>query len=273
MLNSRKIGDLLLLANGIALVVLLNSLAALYFFRLDLTEEKRYTIKPQTKELLKSLEDDVFIEVFLEGDLNAGFRRFQKSVRETLEEFRIYSHNKVKFIFTDPAQAQGQKARNEFMTDLAAKGISPMNVIETENGQRIEKFVFPGALVSYEGFETGVMLLKGNRAQNAQEVLNESIEGAEYELANAIYKLSNANRKKVGLLRGHGELDSLQIASFNNALLEQYDVFNVDLSKKQKVENYQLLIIAKPKKEFSAVDKYKLDQYLMRGGKLLFLLD
>src|SRR5579872_4164032 len=199
-MNSRKTGDLLLLANGIALVVLLNSLAALYFFRIDLTEEKRYTIKPQTKELLRNLEDEVFIEVFLEGDLNPGFKRFQKSVNETLEEFRIYSNSKVKFVFTDPAQAQGQKARNEFMSELASKGITPMNVIENENGQRVEKFVFPGALVSYEGFETGVMLLKGNRAQNAQEVLNESIEGTEYELANAIHKLSNNNRKKIGLL-------------------------------------------------------------------------
>lgn len=273
-MNSKKTGDLLLLANGIALVVLLNSLAALYFFRVDLTEEKRYTIKPQTKELLNNLEDEVFVEVFLEGDdLNPGFKRFQKSVAETLEEFRIYSHNKVKFIFTNPAQAQGQKARNEFMSDLAAKGITPMNVIENENGQRVEKFVFPGALVSYEGFETGVMLLKGNRAQSAQEVLNESIEGTEYELANAIYKLSNSNRKKIGLLRGHGELDSLQIASFNNSLLEQYDVFRVDLSKKQKVEGYQLLIVAKPRLQFSDADKYKLDQYIMHGGKVLFLLD
>jgi len=273
MFSSKKTGDLLLLANGMALVVLLNSLAALYFFRIDLTEEKRYTIKAQTKELLKNLDDEVFIEVFLDGDLNPGFKRFQKSVRETLEEFRIYSLNKVKFIFTDPGQAQGQKARNEFMNDLASKGITPMNVIETENGQRVEKFVFPGALVSYEGVETGVMLLKGNRAQNAQEVLNQSIEGTEYELANAIYKLSNNNRKKIGLLRGHRELDSLQIASLNNALLEQYDVFRVDLSRKEKVEGYQLLIVAKPKTEFSPSDKYKLDQYLMHGGKILFLLD
>ncbi len=273
MFSSRKTGDLLTLANGIALVVLLNSAAALYFFRIDLTEEKRYTIKPQTKELLKNLEDDVFIEVFLEGDLNPGFKRFQKSVKETLEEFRIYSRNKVKFVFTDPAQAQGQKARNEFMADLASKGITPMNVIENENGQRVEKFVFPGALVSYDGFETGVMLFKGNRAQNAQEVLNESIEGTEYELANAIYKLSNNNRKKIGLMHGHGELDSLQIASFNNSLIQQYDVSNVDLSKKRNVEGYQLLIVAKPKTEFSAADKYKLDQFIMHGGKLLFLLD
>ncbi|HTH54705.1 MAG TPA: gliding motility-associated ABC transporter substrate-binding protein GldG [Cyclobacteriaceae bacterium] len=273
MLSSKKTGDLLLLANGIVFVILLNSITSFYFFRIDLTEEKRYTIKPQTKALLKNLEDEVFVEVFLEGDLNSGFKRFQKSIRETLEEFRIYSNNKVKFIFTDPTQAQGQKARNEFMNDIASKGITPTNVIENQNGQRVEKFVFPGALVSYGGFEEGIMLLKGSSARTAQERLNESIEGTEFELANAIYKLSNSKRKKIGLVQGHAELDSLQIASFNNALLALYDVFKVDLSKKQKVENYNLLIIAKPKKEFSAADKYKLDQYLMHGGKLLFMVD
>lgn len=273
MLNSRKTGDLLTLANGIALVVFLNSLAALYFFRIDLTEEKRYTIKPQTKELLSHLDDDVFVEVFLEGDLNPGFKRFQKSVRETLEEFRIYSHNKVKFIFTDPAQAQGEKARNEFMNDLAAKGITPTNVIENENGQRVEKFIFPGALVSYDGFETGVMLLKGNRAKNAQEVLNESIEGAEYELANAIYKLSNTRRKKIGFLRGHNELDSLQTASFRSALKEQYEISNVNLIAAKNLQRYELLIAAKPRTEFTPADKYRLDQYIMHGGKVLFLID
>src|SRR5882724_9076791 len=236
MFSKRKTGDLLLLLNGIAFVILLNSLASMYFFRVDLTEEKRYTIKSQTRDLLKNLDDDVFVEVFLEGDLNPGFKRFQKSVKETLEEFRIYSNNKVKSIFTNPAQAQGQKARNEFMNELASKGITPMNVIENQNGQRVEKFVFPGAVVSYGGFESGVMLLKGNKAQNAQEVLNQSIEGAEYELANTIYKLSNSNRKRIGFVHGQDELDSLEVASFNNTLLEQYDVFNIDLSKKQKIE-------------------------------------
>ncbi len=271
--NSRKVGDLLLLANGAVALLLLNLLASFYFFRIDLTEEKRYTIKPQTKQVLASVEEEVFVEVFLEGELNAGFKRFQKSIRETLEEFRIYSNNKVNFIFTDPNHAKSEKARSEFMSELAAKGIHPMNVIESKDGQRIEKFVFPGALVSYGGFETGVMLLKGNRAQGSQEALNQSIENVEFELANAIYKLSNNNRKKIALVRGHGELDSLQIASFNNALLEQYDVYKTDLSAKPTVGNYEVLIVAKPKTEFSEPDKYKLDQYLMRGGKILFLLD
>ena len=269
-MKSKKTGDLLLLANGLVLVILVNIIASFYFFRIDLTEEKRYTIQPQTKAILKNLEEVVFVEVFLEGeDLNPEFRRFQKSIRETLEEFRIYSDNKIQYAFTDPLQATNEKARNEFIAELNSKGVSPRNVIETRDGQRVEKFVFPGALISYEGFETGVMLLKGSRAQN----INPSMEGIEFELANAIHKLSNVNRKRVGLLTGHGELDSLEFASFNNALLDQYDVFKVSLSRKGALTGYDLLIIAKPTKPFSNQDKYKLDQYLMRGGKILFLLD
>ncbi|MBP9926781.1 MAG: Gldg family protein, partial [Cyclobacteriaceae bacterium] len=135
--NNKKSGDLLLLANGLVMVVLLNLLASFYFFRIDLTEEKRYTIQPQTKAILGKLEDAVFVEVFLEGeDLNPEFRRFQKSIRETLEEFRIRSNNRVQYIFTDPLQAANEKARNEFVASLNAKGVSPRNVIETKDGQR-----------------------------------------------------------------------------------------------------------------------------------------
>ena len=269
-MKSRRTGDLLLLANGLALIVLLNLLASFYFFRIDLTEEKRYTIQSQTKEILKNLDDAVFVEVFLEGeDLNPEFKRFQKTVRETLEEFRIHSNNRVQYTFTNPLQALNEKARNEFIAELNSKGISPRNVIETRDGQRKEKFVFPGALISYEGFETGVMLLKGNRAQS----INQSVEEVEYELANAIHKLTNTNRKRVGLVTGHGELDSLEFASFNNSLLDQYDVFKVSLARKSQITGYDLLIVAKPKQEFSQLDKYKLDQYLMHGGKILFLLD
>jgi ABC-2 type transport system permease protein len=272
-LGSKKLGDLLLLANGLVLLVLLNLLASQYFFRIDLTEEKKFSIKEPTRQMLQGLEDNVYIEVFLDGELNASFRRLQKSIRETLEEFRVYSDNKVQVIFTDPATAVSQKARNEFMQDLGQKGIMPYNIVDPKDGQVTEKIIFPGALISYEGFETGVTLLKGNKALTAEEQINQSIEGLEYELANAIYKLANAERKQIGFVTGHGELDSLEIASFNNSLLELYDVFKVSFAKKKSLERYDALIIAKPTSSFSQEDKFKLDQYIMQGGKVLFLLD
>jgi ABC-2 type transport system permease protein len=271
--GSKRTGDLLLLANGLVLLVLINILASQYFFRLDLTEEKRFSIKDQTRQMLGELDDKVYVEVYLEGELNASFRRLQKAIRETLEEFRIYSNNNVQVIFTDPSTAMSQKARNEFMQGLMQKGVIPTNVVDSKDGQMSEKIIFPGAVISYGGFETGVNLLKGNKANTADEKINQSIEGIEYELASAIFKMANADRKRIGLVTGHGELDSLEIASLNNALLEFYHVAKVDLDKKKSLERYDALIVAKPTQKFSEPDKYKLDQYIIHGGKVLFLID
>ncbi|MFZ6012014.1 MAG: gliding motility-associated ABC transporter substrate-binding protein GldG [Bacteroidota bacterium] len=270
--KSKKLGDLLLLANGLMVIILLNLLASVTFFRFDLTEEKRFSIKEPTREILRQLDDDVHIEVYLEGELNASFRRFQKSIRETLEEFRIYSGQKIKYTFVDPATALSQKAQSEFMAELAAKGVQPTNVVDKKDGQRIEKIIFPGAVVSYGGSEVGVMLLKGNKARTPEEEINQSIEGVEYELASAINKLSNLDRKQIGFVYGHGELDSLEVASFNNALLEVYDVFKVNLSTSD-LKTYDALIIAKPTTPFTPQERYYLDQYIMRGGKVLMLID
>jgi len=272
-LSSKRLGDFLLLANGLVLLVLINLLASQYFFRIDLTEEKRFSIKEPTKQMLSTLDDKVYVEVFLEGELNASFRRFQKSIRETLEEFRIYSGNKVEYVFTDPSTAMSANARNEFMQDLMQKGITPTKVVDPKDGQVTEKIIFPGVLISYGGFEKGLTLLKGNKANTSEEQINQSIEGLEYELANAIHTLANVDRKRIGFVTGHGELDSVAIASLNNALFESFDVFKVNFAKRKSLERYDALIIAKPTRTFSQQDKYTLDQYIMQGGKVLFLID
>jgi ABC-2 type transport system permease protein len=270
--KSRKLTDILVLLNGLMLIVLVNVLSSRNFYRFDLTEEKRYSIKPQTRSMLEQLDDKVYVEIFLEGDLNPGFRRFRKAIAETLEEFRIYSGNKIEYSFTDPASAAGEKARNEFMADLAAKGIRPTNVIETQNGQRIEKIILPGVVISYGGTELGVMLLKGNKARSPEEEINESIEGIEYELANAIYKLSSVDRKSVGVVRGHGELDSLDFIAAKQLMEEMYAVENVDLQQ-GNLKSFDVLLIAKPIRPFSEVEKFNLDQYIMKGGKAMIMID
>ena len=269
-LKNKKTGDMLLLANGLLAVVLINLISSVYFFRLDLTEEKRYTVHESTREMLAGLDDDVYVEVYLEGELNAGFRRFQKAIRETLEMFRVYSHNRLQYTFIDPATALSQKARTEFMADLAAKGIQPTNVIDRRGGERVEKIIFPGAVISYGGVEKGVMLLKGNKAASSEEEINQSIEGIEFELANALYKLTATEPREVGLLSGHGELDGPQVAAFRQAVSELYHVRTTVLSDRRPPD---VLVIAKPTRRFSELDKYRLDQYIMKGGKVLFLVD
>lgn len=270
--NSKKLTDILMLLNGIVLIVLINLASSRHFYRLDLTEEKRYSIKPQTKDMLRQLDDKVYVEIFLEGDLNPGFRRFRKAIAETLEEFRIYSDNKIEYSFTDPSAAAGEKARNEFMADLAAKGIRPTNVIETQNGQRVEKLILPGVVISYGGAELGVMLLKGNKARNPEEEINESIEGIEYELANAIHKLTNIDRKSVGVVHGHGELDSLDFVAARQVMEEMYAVQDVRLMA-DDLNNFDVLLIAKPTSSFTEVELYNLDQYIMKGGRALMMID
>jgi len=269
--KSKQLEDILKLLIGLVLIVLVNLLSERYFTRFDLTEEGRYSIKAPTKEVLKDLNDVVYIEVFLDGELNSGFKRLRKSIQETLEEFRIYSGQNIQYVFNDPTQAMSQKAKNEFMQMLMAKGIQPTNIIDNRNGQRIERLVFPGAIVSYGGVEKGVMLLKGNQSLSAEQKLNQSIENIEYELASAIKELTGLERKSIGVIVGHGTLSNKEMASWNTALSERYNLKSVSLSKRP--ENVDALILAKPTESFSEKEKYHLDQYLMRGGNLLMLID
>jgi ABC-2 type transport system permease protein len=270
--KSKKLGDLLVLGNGLAMLLLINVLSSFVFFRIDLTDEKRYSIKPATRAILQNLDDDVYIEVYLSGELNASFQRFQKSIRETLEEFRIYSDNKVQYTFADPGSAMGEKAQREFMAELASKGIQPTRVFDKKEGQRIEKIIFPGAVISYGGAETGVMLLKGNKAGSPEEEINQSVEGIEFELANAIYKLANDSPKRIGLVSGHGELEGNEAAALRSSLTEVYDAGEVSLLS-GGLYDYDALIIAKPITAFSVQEKYRLDQYIMHRGNVLFLID
>jgi ABC-2 type transport system permease protein len=271
--KSKKLGDLLVLANGLCFLLLLNVLSKAWFFRVDMTQEQRYSIQAPSRELLSSLEDVVYVEVFLEGDLNASLRRLRNAIGETLEVFDSYAARGVQFRFTDPATAQSQKAQSEFAQELAAKGIQMLPVVETLDGQRVEKIVFPGALITYQGMETAVMLFKHNQARNYQEVVNQSIEGLEYELASAIQRLSTIERKRIGFLTGHGELDEQETASLRSALIDRYDVIDITLAGRLNPLDCQVLVIAKPATKFSEQEKYFLDQYILNGGRMIVGLD
>lgn len=271
--NNKKWEYLLKFGIGVVALILLNVIANRYFFRIDLTEEKRYTITDATKETLKNLEDVVYVEVYLEGSFPSGFKRLQNAVREMLEEFRMYGGGNIQYEFIDPTQASGNQAQNEFYLKLAEKGIQPTNLFATEDGKRIEKLIFPGAIVSYGGEESAVMFLKGNQAATPEERLNQSIEGVEYELISVIKKMTKNAAKKIALIKGHGELDSLDVAGMSNSLLEFYDVFHVNLPEKSDLSEYDAIIVAKPDTLFSEADKYKIDQFIMRGGKAMFFIE
>ncbi|WP_205503928.1 gliding motility-associated ABC transporter substrate-binding protein GldG [Rufibacter psychrotolerans] len=271
--ESRRRQDWTFFLVAVGLLLLLNFVASRYFFRIDLTEDKRYTISDQTKALLGNLREPVQVTVYLEGEFPAGFRRLQNSIRETLEEFRLYSDGRVQYQFVDPNANTNEQARNQFYTQLAQKGLQPTNLFAQEGDKKVEKIVFPGALISAGTKETAATLLKGSQAAAPEERLNQSIEGLEYELASAIRKVASASAGRIGVVQGHGELWLPQAADFLGTLSEYYTVNRVELAQVPDLNNFNLVVLMKPTQPFSELDKYKMDQFLMRGGKLLFLLD
>lgn len=273
-LRARRTQDLLSFAVLAAAVVFLNFLAAQVFFRLDLTEDKRYSIAPATKQVLQQLDDVIYVECYLEGDFPPGFRRLQGAIRETLEEFRVYGGTNIQYKFVDPGANPDVKSRNELYQQLAKKGLQPTNLSAMEGGKRVEKIIFPGAVVTYKDKEEPVLLLKGNQSLPAEARLNQSVEGVEYELIAAIRRLTQKRKRKVAFIEGHGELTVPYVADAMGALQRYYDVSRVMLPTAPALDtSLAAVVIAQPIAPFSKPDLYKLDQFVMGGGRVLFCLD
>ena len=272
-LDSKKLESILYFLIGLFVIIVANQLSSRLFYRYDLTEEKRFTISEASIHVLENLKETVYIDVYLEGDLPAGVKRLQKSVKETLDEYKIYAGSNLQFRFINPSTAKGKKARQEFYESLIKKGIQATNFYNNVDGKKTQTLIFPGAIITYGSKELGITFLKGNKASSPQEQLNQSVEGVEYELSNAIKSLTEQKSKRIALLKGHGELDTLQIAGLTAELSTKYKVFHVDLSKRPNLLRFDAIVLAKPKTSFSEIDKYKIDQFIMRGGKAMFLVD
>ncbi|MBN8824621.1 MULTISPECIES: gliding motility-associated ABC transporter substrate-binding protein GldG [unclassified Spirosoma] len=270
-MNSARLRTLLLIAALIAV----NVLSAFVFFRIDLTQEKRFTLSEATQNLLANLPDDVHIDVYLTGDLPPGFKRLENAVRETLDGFQAEAAKTVTYRFINPDDVTAPDARNKLIDKLQQKGLLPTNLFDNEGGKRTEKLIFPGAIVSYKGQEVAVQLLKGNKTASPQEQLNQSYEGVEFQLASAIRKLSQTkeNRKRVGLVFGHTQVPPSRFSDLLASVQENYDLFFVDMNKPGPVENVDLLLVTKPDKAFSDDEIFKLDQFVVKGGRALFFVD
>lgn len=276
--RSRRAQDLLTFAVTVAAVVFLNFLAAQLFFRLDLTADKRYSIAPATRQVLRKLPDVVYVEVYLEGQFPPGFKRLQNAIRETLEEFRATAGANIEYKFVDPSANPDAGSRNEFYQQLAKLGLQPTNLVAMEDGKRVEKIIFPGAVVRYGEKSESVLLLKGNQSLPAEVRLNQSIEGVEYELVAAIRRLTQVRRRRIAFTEGHGELPVAEVADAMGSLQRYYDVTRLDLNAATVTATtldtaLAALVIARPTVPFGSRAQYALDQFVMRGGKVLFALD
>jgi len=284
--NIRK-RNIVQLGLAIILIILINIISSFVFTRFDLTAERRYTLSNATKHILKKLDDIVFFKVYLEGDLPPGFRRLSNETREMLNEFRAYSDN-IQYEFVDPSANPNTKERNDTYRLLAERGLLPTDLRTTKKGQSSQLIIFPGTIVTYKGREVPVQLLMTQLGQDPNKVLNNSIQTLEYNLASAIQKLTTTIRPRVAFIEGEGELSALETLDLQNTLSEYYNVERIKINQKinslalrmktdsvndQLINKFQTIIIAKPTKPFDEKDKFLIDQFIMRGGRVLWVID
>jgi ABC-2 type transport system permease protein len=258
------------LAILILIIIIINFISTFLFFRVDFTKEKRYTLSNASKEFVKNLDDVVYIKVYLEGEFPAGFKRLRNSTKETLDDLKAYAGSNIEYEFINPTADPNQAVRDEILMQLSKKGLNAINVqVRDDQGQR-QQIVVPGAVVTYRGREVAFQLLQSSTiANSADEVLNNSITNLEFQIVNNIKKVSSLNRPKIAFTFGHGEIDTFR------SLREYYEVDFVNISRSipQDLFQYKALVIAKPTKIFTDGDKFNIDQYIMNGGRVLWLID
>ncbi len=259
----------------IGVIIVANIISSYVYSRYDLTQEGRYSLTEASKELATNLDDVVYIKVYLKGDFPSGFQRLKSSTEDMLREFKAYAGSNIEYEFFNPNRFESSKKQQDFYQQLSKKGLEPTNLKSMEGQGYSEKIIVPGALVYYKGEEIPVDLLEGQIDQGPQQSLNNSIQLLEYKLANGIQKATSPTKPKIGFIRGHNELQGPPIADITKSLRQlQYQVKKLELPDIISIPmNYDLVIVPKPRRALNEKDKFKLDQYLMNGGRLLWLID
>ncbi|MBP6385853.1 MAG: gliding motility-associated ABC transporter substrate-binding protein GldG [Pseudarcicella sp.] len=259
----------------LTIVLGVNVLSEMFFFRLDLTEEKRYSVSEATKKLLSNLEKPVNVKVYLTGDnLPAKFKKLEKEVFDMLTEFKIYGGKNINFRFIDlTKEIKSDKEREEKYLSLYQKGIPPTNIHNKDKGNLVQTMVVPGAVLSVENKEIGVLLLKGNKFSTAEDQLVQSANNVEFNLASAIKQLTLKERKKIGFFVNQSTLAAAKQYDLLSALRKSYDLYPVDLKLSSTLQGLDAIFVLKPDVVFTDNDKYKIDQFVVNGGKALFFLD
>lgn len=288
--KSNKTRDIFRLLAGVLVVVLLNVLSSFVFTRFDLTAEKRFTLSEGTRAMLKDLDDVVYFKIYLEADFPQGagdLKHLRDEVRIMLEEFRAYAGDNIQYEFIDPSANTDRKQREALYKQLTEKGIRYINpqLSEGEGGGVTRQLFFPGAVAVYRTHETPVQFFYTGTERVVPAEVNRAVEKLEYELTNAVRKLLMSRKPKIAILQGHDEIDTLHSADLARTLREYYTVQYVTLNgqlnvlrdtvqKADQLRNvFDALIVNRPKNQVEEKDKFIIDQFVMYGGKVLWLLD
>lgn len=271
----------------LVIVLLVNFIGSLRFFRIDLTAEKRFSLSDVTIDLLNSFDEQIYVKVYLEGDFPAGFQRLQREAKQMLDEFRAYNPG-IQYEFIDPAGAEDSKVNQEVFEQLQFKGLKYYELMENTSGGQSVQRVFPGAILNLGDREVPVNLLIDQLGASPEQQINASVQNLEYALANAVRSLVKTDKPSIAFLQGHGELTPENILDFARSLSQNYNVDRFNLRKfksdstgqslsildqQRRLNRFDAVVIAKPRKAFNDLDKFLLDQYVMTGGKLLWLID
>ena len=284
-----------LLLAPLLLVLIINSFFYLIDLRIDLTNDKKHSISVETKQILSQLDDIVFLKIYLDGDFPAEFKHLQSELINLLNSFKAITNNNFEFEFINPNQSKDEKEKVALFKQLVKNGLSPTDIEVRSSSAKSSQIIFPGALIYYKDRQQAVNFLKNSVTKKPGENINVSIENLEFEFISAIHNLTKTKINKIAFLDGNGELTYDDVYDLTESVLQDndrlsyyYDVdrFNikafeidsstmeVNISKQiKKISNYKALIIAKPTIPFNSLDKYIIDQYIMNGGKVLWLID
>ena len=265
---------------GITLFLLLviNTIGSFFFYRLDLTKDKRYTLYSTSLHIIEQVKNPLYIKVYMQGELPSEFKRLQLETRQMLEEFQGYNSNII-FEFIDPLEDEATSIDN--IKELYRKGLTPINISVDDKGKQSQAMVFPWAIAVYDNKEVNIPLLKNIMGASTTDKIIGSVQHLEYSIADALHKITNDKQKKIAIIKGNGELHEAYIAKFLLQTKESYHIgpFTLDSVAKQplnsltELKKYDLAIIAKPTEAFSENEKQVLDQYIVNGGKTIWLID
>lgn len=262
----------------VGFLLVLNSIGHYFYLRIDLTSDGRYTLSETTREVLRKVDSPVIIDVLLKGDIPVQYKRLQIETLQLLEEYRAWNKNII-FKFSNPIE--GVENPNNILQELTQFGLFPLQITSLEEGKTSQEYIFPWAIVNSGEKSEKVSLLKNKLGATPQERIQLSVQNLEYAFTDAIHKIFLKKTKNIAILKSNGTLKDIQIADFLRVKGDYYNLapFTLDsvtsnASKTlEQIKKYQLLIIAKPTQPFSDEQKQVIDQYLMQGGRILWLID
>ena len=276
--NSPKFRHILEVLIAVALIVVINIIGNVKFARLDLTEDKLHTLSPKTIDFLENEIDQVInIEIYLDGEFPAFIQKLKNTIKEKIEEFQAYAGKKVKFRFINPNE--DKELAKDLKQQLAELGLYPSFILSKEEGSEEFTEIWAGAKILYGEKQQAIQFLPGGNFLVSPAHVNDAINQLEYNFVKAFWQLTNKSRDNVGFLRGHGELTNAEAWSIQYELKQFYNVDTVQIIDSTGKENlnalgkFQALVIAKPTKSFNEKEKYIIDQYVMKGGKVFWLID